>query len=241
MVRGKFDGPVNAHAKGKTNHAVFTDGVRTSRWAAGPAPSRRLAKSRVERVKVEKIAAEPASAKPSNAAEPEAPAEGPREVRKAEKNQASEAQSASKTDSPEQAKPASTTAPTTLVKRPPRPKKSQTEVEESLRALVAPPSGLNRTSDGDVLPEVAPPDAAALPSADARLTKEEIVNLADKAARTRGYNPAEYERREPEYNSADAIWSVSYDQRAVGMAETSKRFSVTIDDKTKGTIFVPGK
>ena len=237
MVRGKFDGPVNAHAKGKTNHALFADGVRTSRWAAGAAPSRRLAKSRVELVKVEKIAAEPPAPKPSHAAEPEAPAEGPREIRKAEKNQVSEPQTASKSDSEDQKKPASAV----LVKQPPRKKKSQTEVEQSLRALVAPPSGLGRNPDGDILPEVAPPEAATLPAADARLTKEEIVDLADKEARTRGYNPAEYERAEPQYNSADAIWSVSYDQPAIGMAETSKRFSITIDDKTKGTIFVPGK
>ena len=113
-------------------------------------------------------------------------------------------------------------------------------MEQSLRALAVPPSGLHRNPDGDILPEVAPPEAA-LPAADARLTKEEIVDLADKEARTRGYNPAEYQRGEPQYNSADAIWSVSYDQPAVGMAETSKRFRVTIDDKTKGTVFVPGK
>ena len=241
MVRGKFDGPVNAHAKGKTNHALFADGVRTSRWAAGPVPSRRLAKSRIEPVKVEKIAAEPAAAKPSQVAEPEAPAEGPRVVRQAVKNDGSRPQTASKSDAQAQTKPASTPAPAVLVKQPPRKKKSQAEVEDSLRALVAPPSGLNRSPDGDILPGDITQETAALPSADARLTKEEIVDLADKEARTRGYNPAEYERAEPQFNSADAIWSVSYDQPAIGMAETSKRFSITIDDKTKGTIFVPGK
>jgi hypothetical protein len=39
MVRGKFNGPVNSHSKGKTDHALFAEGVRTTRWAAGPAPS----------------------------------------------------------------------------------------------------------------------------------------------------------------------------------------------------------
>jgi len=43
MVRGKLNGPVNSHSKGKTNHAVFADGVRTTRWAAGPAPSQVVA------------------------------------------------------------------------------------------------------------------------------------------------------------------------------------------------------
>jgi hypothetical protein len=40
MVRGKFDGAVNAHSKGRTGHAVFIDGKRTGDWTAGPAPSR---------------------------------------------------------------------------------------------------------------------------------------------------------------------------------------------------------
>ena len=37
MVHGKFEGPVNLHVKGKTGHAFFTEGTRTSRWARGPA------------------------------------------------------------------------------------------------------------------------------------------------------------------------------------------------------------
>ena len=193
-------------------------------------------------MKEEKIAAQTASTKPSEMVEPEAPAEGPREVRKAEKNQVSEPPGTSKSTSEDQdqTKAASTTKPVVLLKQPPRKKKSQTEVEESLRALVAPPSGLNRTSDGDILPDALP--GTALPAGDARLTKEEIVDLADREARARGYNPSEYERAEPQYNPTDAIWSVSYNQRSAdGVAETSKHFNVTIDDKTKGTIFVPGK
>lgn len=42
MIRGKFDGQVNAHSKGKIAHALFTDGTRTSRWVGGPASSRRV-------------------------------------------------------------------------------------------------------------------------------------------------------------------------------------------------------
>jgi hypothetical protein len=35
---------------------------------------------------------------------------------------------------------------------------------------------------------------------------------------------------------------LSYDQQAVaGAQEAGKNFSVTVDDKTKGTVFVPGK
>lgn len=37
-VRGKFEGGVNAHSNGKTSHAFFTEGTRTSPWATGTAP-----------------------------------------------------------------------------------------------------------------------------------------------------------------------------------------------------------
>ena len=38
MVHGKFDGGVNAHSNGRTSHAFFTEGTRTSPWATGTAP-----------------------------------------------------------------------------------------------------------------------------------------------------------------------------------------------------------
>ena len=34
MVRGKFEGQINLHLKGKTAHAFFAEGTRTSRWAS---------------------------------------------------------------------------------------------------------------------------------------------------------------------------------------------------------------
>src|SRR4029077_10038025 len=43
MVRGKLNGPVNSHSKRKTDHAIFANGVQTTRWAAGPAPSQVVA------------------------------------------------------------------------------------------------------------------------------------------------------------------------------------------------------
>src|ERR1700736_3171640 len=43
MIRGKLDGPVNAHSRGKTAHAYFADGGRVTEWARGPAPARRQA------------------------------------------------------------------------------------------------------------------------------------------------------------------------------------------------------
>ena len=43
MVHGKFNGMVNSHSRGKTDHAIFADGQRTTRWVAGRAPSLRVA------------------------------------------------------------------------------------------------------------------------------------------------------------------------------------------------------
>jgi len=65
MVGGKFDGPVNVHSKRKTHYAIFIEGARVTRWAAGTAPSQATAQWRVL---VAKRRAE---------REPESPAEGP--------------------------------------------------------------------------------------------------------------------------------------------------------------------
>jgi hypothetical protein len=40
MVAGKFEGPVNVHAKGKTHHAIFINGTRMTRWTLGTATMR---------------------------------------------------------------------------------------------------------------------------------------------------------------------------------------------------------
>jgi hypothetical protein len=42
MVHGKFDGAVTGYSKGRTGHALFSDGQRTTRWAAGNAASSSL-------------------------------------------------------------------------------------------------------------------------------------------------------------------------------------------------------
>jgi len=95
-------------------------------------------------------------------------------------------------------------------------------------------------SDGS--PGDANPEAAASPTATARLTKEEVVDLADAEASSVGYDLAEYQRPEPQYDPADQVWSLLYDQKPVdGTAEIGKHFSVAVDDKTKRTVLVAGK
>lgn len=46
MVNGKFEGPVNVHAKRKTHYAIFIDGIRVTSWSPGTAPTRATARWR---------------------------------------------------------------------------------------------------------------------------------------------------------------------------------------------------
>jgi len=346
MVRGKFDGMVNVHSKGKTGHAIFVDGQRTTRLAAGRAPSLRVAQwparrpakpaikmageenaerrtpnvqrptentqaegspssrnrgstarqadvrgqtSEVRRQRSEagnaqqptlsesrmgptedtsaKELSEPrapaakpaATAEPaSGVAEPEAPAEGPRNVGGAENVQrpTSNAQRTienvpakefSEQEGEQPATPSSESfreqaaqlpmedMPSVLIQpskesvpAPPTSKKSEAKIEDSLESLAQPP-----------LSFLAIPETAGSPEASPRLTKEEVINIANAKARTHGYNRADYQRAEPQYNAAYKIWSVSYDQStADGMEGAGKHFSVIVDDKTKGTVFL---
>lgn len=272
MVRGKFDGAVNVHTKGKTAHAFFIDGTRTSRWAMGAAPSRRLPpEQRAERKertastqppkdkkesitamtpKTETPAATPAKppvvakAEPTKAPEPapqpvatpsppEPTATPPPVVAEATPETEAIASQPANPETPAEAPPAST---------PPSPspsKKSAAEVEASLQSLVRPPSVLH---DNPETVGSSPAASSSSAGTEARLTREEVIETADALARKRGYDPADYERAEPQYNSTDGVWSLTYEQKPAGASdEPPRRFGVTIDDHTKGTVFVPPK
>jgi len=214
MVRGKFSGPVNVHVKGKTNNAIFIDGVRTTVWESGRTPSWATPSEFVDEAKPE-------------AEEPAAPAEGPDSkadgrIKKEEvRLQTSETAS-------------SKSRPTASVG------KSKDDVDESLRTLVGPPSVLHAKLDTAVSSVVEKKEEPR-DSTEPRLTKEQVADRADAEARTRGYNPAEYGRTDPDYNQADKIWSVNYERQQPDESESAQRFSVTVDDKTNGIVFVLGK
>ena len=90
-------------------------------------------------------------------------------------------------------------------------------------------------------PAGANPETAFSPAASARLTKEAVVDLADAVARSRGYDLAEYQSPEPQYDPVDGTWSLLYDQKLVdGTTAIGKHFSVAVDDKTKRTVLVGG-
>lgn len=252
MVRGKLNGPVNVHSKRKTNHAIFADGVRTTRWADGRAPYRsgrsELAPGRV------RVAAATgpdlrlaASAEgQSSVPESEAPGEGPSQsgsprtgatAPKIESTQPSEL------NAPPEIQGSAELSTTAERGRLPdsQPPEIAGDIDNSLRLLVWPPRHLRTrpVSTGSLAganPQAAPP------AANSRLTKEEVVDLADAVARSRGYDLAEYQRSDAQYDPADQTWSLLYEQKPVdGRAETRKHFSVAVRDKTKSTALVPGK
>jgi hypothetical protein len=273
MVRGKLNGRVNVHSRRKTDHAIFADGVRTTPWAGGPAPSRsELATGRVRpiggpdgrsepdwRVAARAAASAagqqarfnnvpgPSSAKRSDVASPEAPAEGPSRtgspsrtgttVAKTETGQLSELNAPPEIQ--DNAEFSTTVERGRLSDS--QPPTIPDDIDNSLRLLVWPPRHLRKrpVSTGSL---AGPNPEAALPAANARLTKKEVVDLADAVARSRGYDLAEYQRPEPQYDPADQTWSLLYEQKPVdGTAEIGKHFSVAVRDKTKGTALVPGK
>lgn len=215
MIRGKFDGPVNVHSKRKTHYAIFADGVRSTRWAAGSAPSRTvfaeptkksLAASRAEHV------------------EPESPAEGPLVQRSEVRDQRSEISR----QRPEFREP-------TLETRDQQSSGGwpQIDIDDSLRILVWPPRSLRMTRG----PRQGANLEGAPPLRNARLTKEEAIGLADALARSHGYDLDEYERSEPQYDRADETWSLVYNRKPVDET-TGKYFSVAVGDKTKRATLV---
>ncbi|MGH8101278.1 MAG: hypothetical protein ACREIW_08265 [Chthoniobacterales bacterium] len=219
MARGKLDGPVNGHSKGKTRHAFFADGVRVTRWEPGSASSLEAARWRA------------VIATRSTVREPETPAEGPVSV-EISRTQNSGSESPTTETSSDLAFNSQRPQPVTNVSPPESPPETEIDIGETVRLLVWPPPtlGMRYISKG--------------PRGDikARLTRGEVIDLADTAARSRGYNPIECQLPEPHYDPSDQAWSLLYEEKpADGTGEIRKHFSIAVGDKTKQTALVPGK
>src|ERR1700730_11982802 len=105
-------------------------------------------------------------------------------------------------------------------------------IDDPLQALVLPPRSLRTRSAGT---------RSAPPFAKPRLTKEEVVDLADALARTRGYDLTAYDRAEAQYDAAARAWLVLYNEQPIDGTATEKHFSVAVSDETRGTALVPGR
>lgn len=111
---------------------------------------------------------------------------------------------------------------------------STTPVDNSLRTLTGPPSSLHVRTPPETNPpaQISTPPIAAVssPTAGAKLTAVQAMDIADIEARTKGYDLGEYQLPKAEYNAASDTWSVTYVARDAGKA--AKKLSVTIQDKT---------
>jgi hypothetical protein len=285
MIRGKFEGPVNAHVKSKTAHAVFTDGVRTTRWAGGPAasfrveqkapaPEPRRVNEKVASRPTPKLAVSPKPLKPENT-----PPAARAEVRtEPSPTPAPPAVIAEKRveDVPQQDIPAGTPAPELQTPPPPpapsatpapaRPsiarkvpsvspkQKIRDKYDDSLRALVGPPSSLRAGSIPDARPKVAPtaepepastkapPAPASVPaSADAELAQDDVVELADAEAIAQGYDLGNYLPPKLDYSKAKQRWTVFFDAKPGSNEGAVKSLVVGVEDKTKRTFVASPK
>jgi hypothetical protein len=261
MVRGKFDGlVVSVDANEKTFHATFADGRKVNDWAAGPAPGSSrtgIASDQRgdERDAVAKTEAEPpppgegppsASQRPpppssgvtgpplasSGVTGPPPPSSGATAAplqNESVREQASTTRQANKTVSASAAKDT-----------------SNQEMDDSLKSLIGPPSFLRMkeraeaSSKATKTPTVptssqasVPPTTSSSPPAVPRLTKANVIELADAEARKEGYNLGEYQRPQADYLASDETWSVTYDQMSAD--GVGKHFSISVEDKTKKT------
>lgn len=216
MVSGKFDGPVNVHAGGKTAHAIFVKGDRMAGWMIGPAPSRMAAiKSREPAPR--RIMTTPkeqrALAGSAPVSEPDTPAEGP-----AVAKESSITESEERTVNP----------PTKAKPKPPD--------EDLLRSLVRPPPSLRDDPAAGTSEVGTNPERAT----DATLTKHVAIALAETQARLLGHDVSKYECPTAHYDVGKGAWIVVYERiPSEEITPPDEPFSVVVDDKTKKTTVLP--
>jgi hypothetical protein len=186
-------------------------------------PARRSDRAKPEQTeKPSKIAKAAASQPPKAETQlsEDIPAEGPLSA-EAEKTQSPSSTSAI----------AESSQPSTLNAQ---PASNETPVDNSLRTLTGPPSSLHVRTPPETNPpaQISTPPIAAVssPTAGAKLTAVQAMDIADIEARTKGYDLGEYQLPKAEYNAASDTWSVAYVARDAGKA--AKKLSVTIQDKT---------
>ena len=186
-------------------------------------PARRSDRAKPEQTEKPSKIAKAASSQPAKAEtqlSEDIPAEGPLSAQ-AEKAQSPSSKSAIAESSP----------PSTLNAQ---PASNETPVDNSLRTLTGPPSSLHVRTPPETNPpaQISTPPIAAVssPTAGAKLTAVQAMDIADIEARTKGYDLGEYQLPKAEYNAASDTWSVAYVARDAGKA--AKKLSVTIQDKT---------
>ena len=252
MVRGKFDGQINLHVKGKTAHAFFTEGTRTSRWARGPASNWKGPHKSPELVAKETPvnAEEPRPRKdsetdrlttaktlPSPASAPESGSGLAVQHLRTEK---AEATPAAPPVTEKRDEIVQRDAVAEKLERPEgNPGSSPAKVDGSARALVGPPSTLRANSAPDA-PSASPEPSAAganeVASAahPAELTEAEAISLSNAEAGERGYDLVTYASPKADYSKVKGRWSIFYDKKPADPLDIDARpLIIAVEDKSK--------
>lgn len=239
MERGKFNGAVNAHSRGKTVHATFVEGKRSTGWIAGRATLADRRKSAPVKTtpttpQLAKADAtirddrpQPDLAKAMQDSPAEGPAmaakEKPAPPRPPEGKPQTAVVDAHKDDTPKPAPAQKESKP-----REDAPKNGETP---DVSDFLGPPSALRRDPLVEA-PSTAPePDVASSPSA-AQLTSDEAVAIADSEARARGFDLNSYDRPKADYSKVKGKWSLVYQLKDRNV-DAPPHVDVTVDDDTK--------
>lgn len=169
------------------------------------------------------VAAVEKPADDSKRAEPSAPAEGPR-VDLAESASATVTHSSAGDQAIEEKAWEAIPAPEEATTNGPATSDKATEAEEPVPSAQS-PRPKSQTS--------------ASPHAHRNLTTEEVIMLANAELRKQGYNRMDYIRQEPQFEADKGSWLVSYDPMTFDGIETAgQHFSVIIEDRRKGAVFL---
>ncbi len=142
------------------------------------------------------------------------------------------------TPPPITAAPSPASTPEPIAEKP--AKETTRHSDDSLQSLTMPPPSLRANIAPSALPEKSEPPAKSSPRP--HLKMEEVIQLADAEARSKGYSLSQFERVQAIYTAPDDRWSVSYDQKSADVgSEPGNHFSISVEDKTKKASLIPGK
>ncbi len=255
MVQGKFDGPVNAHSKGKTAHATFDNGKRIGPWRKGnatlrggfadddnsskPASNEKTRKTAAAKpAKIQEATPDveptPVKEKPNKFGGQPVTAVPTKETAvKLPKKETPKKTVASAQPTPI---PAATERPAPSIFPVPTPaaaeKKSapgKKDMDPSLKSLVGPPASLESLHRQE----------SERAESNAPLTEKEVVDLANTVAKSRGYNPSNYREPDIKHNEQDNTWSLSYQAKEGEGTSDAKHLDVSIDGNTKRASVTP--
>lgn len=163
MIRGKLDGPVNVHSKGKTAHSIFVNGKRATSWKDGRSPSQRLIAKRLESARKRMARTEKATG--GESVQPAVEGTSPTQSTVAKSDSPTEAPKAEKEKTEPAAKETTAAAPVTKFNSLPEPAQEATaetaSSTSSLASTASSPSSSPGLGSGEYSLEDSPGEGIA--------------------------------------------------------------------------------